>query len=481
MTEPVWHGTSYKRSKNMTTARIATNGLNTLLAIITFVTVLGAPVQLASAAKIINVSAFGDGSPSLANARTAYNAAIAGDTILFPAAGNATWSDSLVVSKAVTMDGNGTTLTGGAKGLIGFFGLRNFTSTNLVRFTRFTFNLNDFSGGYAIYGAYINLSQLRIDHNTIHHGGPYQVEIHGANGVIDHNYFYNGAVAIILQSGEGRARQDASWSSLVPGTSDAMFVEANHFIVDTNVTGKYNEIMDLAQGGKYVIRYNSVDLTQDPELYHSGTVGAQSAFGTHGNQGVPEDYWECNTNAWRSPAVIEFYANNVAGRWLGRLNGFRGGSILCFSNIVTSVHYNPIFIFREEENVASGYDFSPSRTNWPAEDQVHNSFFWANFSNGIQMESDPSTYFTVFDNSVFIQQNRDFWLHAPQGTGGREYFIGANGASGSYPTDGTKCPSLGTMVFTSSGPNAYYPYIPYTYPHPLTQSPPKPTNLHLVK
>jgi hypothetical protein len=50
---------------------------------------------------------------------------------------------------------------------------------------------------------------------------------------------------------------------------------------------------------------------------------------------------------------------------------------------------------------------------------------------------------------------------------GRLLLLGKNGASGSYPTDGVKFSKLGTMIFTSTGDNAYYGYKIFAYPHPL--------------
>ena len=59
----------------------------------------------------------------------------------------------------------------------------------------------------------------------------------------------------------------------------------------------------------------------------------------------------------------------------------------------------------------------------------------------------------VNENPSTIQEGRDYWLHAPAATGGKETLKTPYG--------------IGGMTFSSSGANAYYPYTTYVYPHPL--------------
>jgi hypothetical protein len=428
-------------------------------------------------AATINVSSFGDGTPSQANAQSAYNAAAPGDTIVFPG-GNATWSTRLTIGKPLTIVGNGTTLTAGVPLNTGFFCMTAVTSTNLMRITGFTFNLVDFKpSGDAIHIENATLDKIRIDHNTFRFGYT-QIACYGAKGVIDHNYFYNPLKAIDFGAGT-LAQANASWDSMAAGTADAIFIEDNQFVYDETFPGtSTQESIGTENGGKLVIRYNTWVSTNI-----AGGIVMLPVM-THGSAGggVPNGYWQQGTGARRGQSVVEINNNAITGARVDFLCILRGSANLVYDNTLDCTVNAPRVMLREEEgDVYPQWD--PSRTAWPAEDQVHNSFFWNNTlrKNGIQNVN----YVEVFPDrsTTFIQEGRDYFLHAPQASGGRETFTRANGASSSYPTDGVKYATLGTMVFTPDGPNAYYPYTPYTYPHPLTAGPaPKPappTNLRI--
>lgn len=412
------------------------------------------------------VSSYGGGTGAYSNAASAYSAASSGDTIVFPAGTN-TWTNTLTISKPLTLIGSNTTIIAGTTLNDGIFYITGMTSSVPVRVTGFTFNLVNFAAyGHAIniYDS-ISLANLQIDHNTIHFGYE-QIQVAGSKGVIHHNYFYNSCKAISFTAGDP-TQADASWASMSAGTADALFVEDNHFIDDARYPANYGqEKVGTFNGGKLVIRYNEFDFDNVANL-----VGTATAVITHGSAaaGVPKGYWQLGTGARRGQSVVEVYNNNMHGRRLDFAFEFRGGANLVHDNILNTQTYTPRIYCYEEEQYES--QWSPQRTAWPAEDQVHNTFLWNNtlMCRGVT----NANYFEVAANSTnFIKEGRDYFLHAPQSTGGREYFIGANGASGSYPTDGVTYPTKGTMVFTPDGPNAYYGYVPYTYPHPLRSTPP---------
>lgn len=425
---------------------------------------LSITVPIASA-KVIRVSDFGDGTCSRSNAQAAYDAASAGDTIIFPG-GNCTWTSELTINKPLTIVGSGTTLTAGATLNNGVFYITGFTSDKLMRITGFTFNLVNFtSSGRAINVLNnISLGKLRIDHNTFHYGYE-QVHVGGSKGVIDHNYFYNPLKGISFTAGSV-AQANQSWASMAAGTSEALFVEDNHFIDNADYPAAFSqERIGTYNGGKLVIRYNHWDSSLYP------TNGTINPIMIHGSAaaGAENGYWQIGTGARRGQSVVEIYNNVMIGKRIDFLAKLRGSANLVFSNVVTNITISPLprIYMREEEYTET--QWNPARTNWPAEDQVHNTFIWANTFNGA---TQTSANIVVYEPTWAIQENRDYFLHAPQPAGGKETFTGANGASSSYPTDGSTYPTQGTMVFSTNGPNAYYPYTPYTYPHPLTLSPP---------
>jgi hypothetical protein len=358
----------------------------------------------------------------------------------------------------------------------GFFFITNVTSTALMRITGFRFTM---FGSTQAYGICINgsvyLSALRIDHNRFDQGST-QIYAYGPKGVIDHNEFYNGIKAMDFSAGSV-AQANASWESMAAGTSDALFFEDNTIIDNASYPFAFTqEKIGTENGGKLVVRYNTFDFDSIPISDNC------IPFMAHGSAagGVANGYWQIGTGARRGQSVIEYYYNTAHGRRIDFLYISRGSVNLVHHNVITGTVVNaPRVYFYEEE----GYEKSnwyPLRTAWPAEDQVHNSFVWANTYKGGTYFDQPSH--VAVGGGDFIVQNREFFLHAPELSGGKATFTGMNGASGSYPTDGRTYPTRGTMVFSPEGPNAYYGYVPYTYPHPLTATGPEPpSNVQIKK
>ncbi|MFA5962116.1 MAG: hypothetical protein WC848_05530 [Parcubacteria group bacterium] len=435
------------------------------------------------------------GSCSLADVTTAYNAASTGDTIAFPVSGACTWSSALTVGKAVTILGNETTLTAGGTMPNGFFNITGFTASSLVRITDFTFQMVNATPEAAIFvhemQGGISGGEIRIDNNIFHFGSKPILFDH-LKGLIDHNYFYNPVIGVEFSSGS-RTNADASWSSLAAGTSDALYVEDNHFVTNASYTlGYTQEQIATFNGGKLVVRHNEFDADDIPD-----EVGTYTPFMAHGSADGGcggAGYWEAGSCQRRGQSVIEFYNNVEHGKRIDFMFLTRGSANLIFNNSITgTVQYNPRIYFQEEEYYSDNW--SILRTAWPAEDQVHNSFMWNNTYRGADFNDGEYGYVEASPHvSAGLLQDRDFFLHAPCAAGdttdgygnvcthGKETFTGANGASASYPTDGSVYPNAGNMVFTATGDNAYLGYAPYTYPHPLqgeadTVSPTAPSGL----
>lgn len=427
----------------------------------------------------IYISNYGDGTASLVNATAAYRSALAGDTIVFPPNGNAIWAAEMTISKAINIMGNGTILTAAGSLSNGFFNISGLTSTSLLRISGFQFQMNNHMTTCAIkFSEGSNsLTQIRIDHNKFYFGQK-QILLYTGKGLVDNNYFYNGIFAIEFTAGSNAAAH-ASWESMEAGTADGMFIEDNFFIDDAKYPSTTTqEKIGTYNGGKLVVRYNNFDFTQvlhdttcTPVETHGNALG-----GAHGSD-PSYGYWQRDISAAgarRGQSVVEIYNNIMKGKRIDFPAVLRGSANLVYNNaIVGKVANTPRFRLREEEMYEKS-NWSPVRNSCPAEDQIHNSFFWNNTYNGMQMSGD--SYFAV---ETCINLNQEYFRHAPCGasdrndqygnvcTYGKSIFTGRNGASGSYPTDGIKYPTYGTMIFNPVGDNAYYGYSAYIYPHPL--------------
>ncbi|MFC1701111.1 fibronectin type III domain-containing protein, partial [Patescibacteria group bacterium] len=418
--------------------------------------------------------------------QAAIDSANNGDTVMVPA-GTCTWTTEVIVTKPLSIIGSGSDINGTkliASGTMsyGFFYVNGFTSTELMRISGFYFDMIDWTPQYAIrILTNIEIDNLRIDHNIFNQSGIAQIWVGGSKGVIDNNYFYNSNKSISFTAGS-MAQANASWDSMDAGTADALFIEDNHFIDDANYSAAYgNEKIGTYNGGKLVIRYN----TFNSEDYPLATTF--SAIMTHGSAagGVSGGYWQIGTGARRGQSVVEIYENIMYGKRIDCLASVRGSSNLIYNNTHTDSYGGNALITLDEEEHWQDNNWDPWREVWPAEDQVHNTFIWGNTIDGLVQDSSDIIVYHTNDSCVssdnpyncctgldigtcnFIVENRDYFLHEPQDSGGREIFTGENGASGSYPTDGITYPTLGTMIFEPDGPNAYYGYTPYTYPHPL--------------
>jgi len=249
-------------------------------------------------------------------------------------------------------------------------------------------------------------------------------------GLIDHNEFLNCNRAIMLVGDNNYA-----WGrTIAAATEHATFIEDNTFTQD-GACIEVNECIYHQEGARTVIRYNTFDA--------SAYTYDFCPFDVHGNQ----NYYD-GTGDFRGQPIVEVYENTFDYQKSYRVLYFRGGSILCYNNAFTYVTSSTEIVLSEEEGWQAAF-FSPLDGAWAAEDQIMNSFFWGNTRNG----SAAGIHLQNGADSTFIQEDRDYFLHAPASSGGSETYPTRAGAS--------------DMTFSGSGANAYYPYTEYTYPHPL--------------
>ena len=420
--------------------------------------------------------------------QTLITAASPQDTICVPA-DNCTWTATVIVNKPVTIQTTGAVISGGLAD--GLFKIDAFSSEYLTRITGFKFYI---TGGWSYPGITVlngSNHKIRVDHCTFNEGDT-QVWWQSLYGLVDHNTFINGSFAMQFTAGT-RANQDASWDNMSAGTANALIVEDNTILDTAAIRGEPAEKIGTYGGGRLVIRYNTFDSTAVTADYRVSPIM------THGSAagGVSYGYWQANTGARRGQSLVEIYNNTMHGNYYAQPITLRGSANLVYNNTITWLAGACYIALREEEY--DGGQWTPTRQVWPAEDQIHNTFIWNNTSNG-----NPITTSNILHNpdvddcsasatpwpcctgsktgtcNNLVKLNQDYFAHAPCGaadttdaygntcTHGKETFTNKNGASGSYPTDGTVYANQGTMQFTATGDNAYYGYKPYTYPHPLS-------------
>ena len=297
-------------------------------------------------------------------------------------------------------------------------------------------------------------SKIRIHDNKFDQGGGGlgQIDSKGwVDSVIDNNVFYDHSRAAVSVRG---ADEDAAWSrwvttvesgkkTLQAGTEHALFIEDNYFLLPSDAASMHSAIY-TQESARWVARYN----TFDSSAWIRAANGAYSELDSHGNQ---KNYSSETGSLKRGQSIVEIYNNHNTIDKDAEIMSLRGGSLLFYNNTYVTSGSTPYINAVEQENAdPTSYASLATDQIYPFEDQVHNTFFWNN--TGVTF------YVTTYSQS-YILENKSWFLHAPESSGGYEYFDDRMGASGNDAD--------GTMAFSSSGANAYYPYTGYTYPHPL--------------
>jgi len=363
------------------------------------------PFSGISDAATINAS-----SCSESDVQSAVNAASNGDIVQVPS-GHCTWNSTLILTRGITLTGAGAgstiiTYGSGADPMVEI----SVPADLPIRISGMKFDLLASPGIYRTAidaggktdGSF-GLTQLRIDHCAFNKGSTV-IQIGGwVSGVIDNNTLTNADRGILLVGDDNHA-----WERPIEaGTANAVFIEDNHFILDDNVDRDPNEQIYHQEGARSVVRHNTFDS-------RSMTKYDSCPFDSHGNQ----NYYTGTSQDFRGQPIVEIYENNFYIHHSYRIIYLRGGSILIYNNKFTyeSGSAPTAIELTEEESWQTSF-FSPLATTWPAQDQINNSFFWGNTLNGSPI-ADISLNET--HDATFIQKDRDYFMHAPQATGGKE-------------------------------------------------------------
>jgi hypothetical protein len=397
-----------------------------------------------------------------------------GDTVLVSGGGTATWSTALIITKGITLNGQGCTIvldvpSGGhlvvtadsvANTFITGFSFNNGSAVSGVCAIDFNTTLTPLTMPYRFY------SNTFVDNGMqgsqivflCHHGlGP---------GLIDHNSFTvnHGADEIIHNVGGGSPTDTTGWTTdVIPGGPNMLFVETNTFTYNAKTSPANSgqpewyfngtSAIENYYGARTVWRYNQMSMIQID--VHGGACGS-TEYGR---------WWEIYNNNWNFPDAP------VGGKSdsQGTTTVFRGGTGVSFNNTVTNA----------SNNVGGGgqeltIDCDSSGT-YPIMDQVgrgilqnqNPAFFWNNPSGSYQpyvQSTDHIQLGTALVDAANCSANPGNRCDAVN--------------TPTQPSAMLRCQSAADV---SAGCPVSYTYNPYIYPHPLVNgsgsSVAPPTNL----
>lgn len=350
---------------------------------------------------------------SLSDCQSKVTAASNGDIITIPA-GSFTWASELIIdSKNITIQGEGkasTTLIPSA----GHNTIRMSGDTQASRITGITFSLPDADvGGVIVTGGH----DFRIDDcaftSTVWKVG---VAIQGAGtlhpyGVINANEFNNTRVMVI---GTYSDLGFGPWlTDLNLGTDEALYVENNKF----NFT-VYGNALDANEGGKTVIRYNTLTDTYIEQHSVQGDHRGTRKWEIYNNHIVRTS---ANVDPLRIRAGTGVIFNNKFIGWVS--------PSVVFDNVRS---YETRGTYALQCNGLSPWDGNTANEEgWPCRDQIGRSTdsgAWAVDDNPVPSQaSDPAyvwgnvqggtTVGVRIGNSCenWIQEDRDYFLSEKAG------------------------------------------------------------------
>lgn len=324
-------------------------------------------------------------------------AAASGDLVIVPP-GAATWSQSLVISKGITLQGSGIGVTVITSNISNNYdALVTYTPANpslneRFRLTAFTFEGAWKSGGVIITNSSATalINGVRVDHLRFYECNARGVVFWGNNyGLVDHNIFEDCYVATSSFGNEW-----SSWENypLHLGTDEYVVFEDNTFTFTGFRACAF--VCEGGQGGRYTFRYNTIRNPIDGDI-----------LDIHGNQDPVTPAYRSNGS--RGTVGAEIYNNTVySTRTNHRFVFHRGGTALVFNNTFTGTSQDVEIQLTEYDGWSYHY-----LSMYPGYDQIQNSYYWNN-KDRYGMEMQVTLYDPVAD-SVFIQNGRDFWLTPP--------------------------------------------------------------------
>lgn len=303
------------------------------IALITF----GYPTRVDSQEQNLAATAFAAGAVtitngSLSDTQAKCTSAADGDTIRLPS-GSYTWTGTLTINKAITLDSaGGTVIRDGMQS--GQLFMVKLVSGKFTRITGIeiqdsgsrTNYANAPSGMFHVDGSNTDGSTFRLDHcrlGNLNGGFVFDTVI----GVIDHNNIDQGRMTIYPYGSRwnGSDNGDGSWAATEGfGTDKFIFIEDN---ILTNSVGGQPSVTDAYAGARYVVRYNEIhDLT----IQNHGTESTGRIRGSRCEEIYNNKFIGSGRNKYIGASrsgVVLLHDNTISGYWDGLtqfgLNNYR--------------------------------------------------------------------------------------------------------------------------------------------------------------
>ena len=409
-----------------------------------------------------------DNSSDQTEINTAISNATPGDTITIDA-GTCDIDGTIDIGKAITLQGAGigsTTFTIAANPAIDI----SLSSDVQVKIAGIHFDsssyLADNSKTINITGSVV-LSEILIGDNkfTNSHDAVYTNSI--VYGVGYNNFFIDCEIGFRITSG---SMEDDSWDLIIEsGTANSFFVEDNMFQITGSFPGAFGsgpeQQVYLQEGGRNVTRCNTfTSIAGLPSAPVSGCNDPPTAIDStrHESDFVP---WDHHGNQsyypgdFRGNPISEVYKNTFLTYESYAHMTIRSGSLLIYDNVFTTQTSTNQVIYLDEGETWETGRYSPLDTTWPTEDAITNVFYWDNTESGPFSKTWGVSGSQVIKFEADGAGHVDVWLNEPELSGGYTYYDDRQGASGRGAD--------GTLNWNGDHANAYYPYTPYAYPHPL--------------
>lgn len=420
------------------------------------------------------------------------------DTITV-SAGSATWASTLTITKGVKLLASGTvTITSNIVMVQATPDSTAIANSENITVSGFTFNGNATASIFMELDGASGVSGTKPYRYYIIKNNFFKNQVPGtSDGVItassaNNNGQLRGVISgndfdlcdIILRgfsNNDTGEWANTNFNQLVYGTQDNLYFETNNIHWSSSYAGANPGWIEMGQGGRIVIRYNTWNQTN--------ATTPQETWDIHGFQN-----WNGTVNSGQtSTMIVEDYGNTLSNMGTFRWINMRGSWGLFFDNILTGSGANTIDLYGMSSGASCPSDINPTPVTYNP--LVNNTYFFNNTKGGTEVVASafgggsglPSC--TVTENnsasvgSIGASSQGGWWnRNAACTTSGCSVGIG----QGTTAPTGTCTKGVGYWVATTATPTVsptviqagtFYKctatntwigyYTPFTYPHPL--------------